>query len=112
MLRALNEPRRRDILRLTWRGEMAAGAIHRALGDVTFGAVSQHLRILKEAGLVSARRDGRRRLYAARREDMGPLADWLEAMWSNSLGNLKALAEGEHARSGARRGKKKDKKNP
>lgn len=88
---------------------MAAGAIHRALGDVTFGAVSQHLRVLKEAGLVSARRDGRRRLYAARREDMGPLADWLEGMWSDSLGSLKTLAEGEHARTGARQRKKKKK---
>lgn len=88
---------------------MAAGAIHRALGDVTFGAVSQHLRVLKEAGLVSARRDGRRRLYAARREDMGPLADWLEGMWSDSLGSLKALAEGEHARTGPRPTKRKKK---
>jgi len=41
--------------------------------DVTFGAVSQHLRVLEDAGLVSVRRDGRRRLYQARREQLGPL---------------------------------------
>jgi DNA-binding transcriptional ArsR family regulator len=57
VLRALAEPRRREILRLTWRSERAAGELHRALGGVTFGAVSQHLKVLADAGLVDVRRD-------------------------------------------------------
>ena len=56
---ALAAPRRREILRLVWNREMSAGEIHRALPDVTFGAVSQHLRILESAGLVARRDAGR-----------------------------------------------------
>ena len=59
LLRAIGTPRRREILRLVWQRERSAGEIHRAFGDVTFGAVSQHLRVLSEAGLVTCRREGR-----------------------------------------------------
>ena len=94
------EPRRREILRLVWRRERSAGDIAAAL-PVTFGAVSQHLRLLREAGLVSMRKDGRQRFYVARPEALGPLAAALEAMWADGLGQLKELAEREerkHAR--------------
>ena len=78
VLHALGAPRRRDILRIVRRRERSAGDIHRALGDVTFGAVSQHLGVLERAGLVTARRDGRSRLYQSRPEGLAPLREWLE----------------------------------
>jgi len=102
MLHALGTPRRREILRLVWRGERSAGEVHRALGDVTFGAVSQHLRVLERAGAVGGRRDGRRRLYAARVEALGALGPWLETMWDDALYALKIRAELEEARRGPR----------
>ena len=95
VLAALAEPRRREILRLVWDRERAAGDIA-AHVPVSFGAVSQHLSRLHDAGLVDVRRDGRRRLYRARKQELGGLATWLEAQWRDSLGNLKRLAECEH----------------
>ena len=95
MLKVIAEPRRQEILRLVWRSERAAGDIHRALGDVTFGAVSQHLRVLADAGLVDMRKDGRHRYYRARRAALGPFRKWLEQMWTDKLGELATLAEGE-----------------
>ena len=101
-LAALSTPRRREILRLVWARELPAAAIHDALPDVTFGAVSQHLRVLKDAGLVSCRPDGRRRLYRARRRAVGPMRGPLEASWDDALYRLKLLAELEKARRGPR----------
>ena len=95
VLHALSEPRRREILRMTWTEERSAGELHRAFGDVTFGAVSQHLRVLADAGLVACRRDGRHRYYRARRRELGSLRTWLEHMWSRSLSDLAMLAEAE-----------------
>jgi DNA-binding transcriptional ArsR family regulator len=103
LLHALGAPRRRDILRIVRRCERSAGDIHRALGDVTFGAVSQHLGVLERAGLVTARRDGRSRLYRARPAGLEPLREWLETMWDEALASLKALAEGEEPRGGRTR---------
>jgi DNA-binding transcriptional ArsR family regulator len=103
LLHALGAPRRRDILRLVRRRERSAGDIHRALGDVTFGAVSQHLGVLERAGLVTARRDGRRRLYRTRPEGLEPLEEWLESMWDEALASLKALAEAEEPGAGKSR---------
>ena len=100
---ALSTPRRREILRLVWRQERSAGDIHRALPDVTFGAVSQHLRVLAAAGLVAGRRHGRRRLYRARPEVLGPLREWLESSWDGALYRLELRAELEEARRGPRR---------
>jgi len=105
LLLALGAPRRRDILRLVRRRERSAGEIHRALGDVTFGAVSQHLGVLERAGLVTARRDGRRRLYQARPDGLEPLREWLASMWDDALGSLRRLAEAEEARPGKGRAK-------
>jgi DNA-binding transcriptional ArsR family regulator len=91
-LHAVAEPRRREILRLVWDAERSAGDVA-AHFDVTFGAVSQHLAVLRKAGLVSVRKDGNRRLYRADRAALGPLAVWLESMWSAELDTLAALAE-------------------
>jgi DNA-binding transcriptional ArsR family regulator len=102
LLRALNTPRRREILRLVWDGERSAGEIHRRFGDVTFGAVSQHLRVLEEAGLVASRSEGRHRYYRARKQELGALADWLESMWVSALDRLALEAELEAARRGPR----------
>jgi DNA-binding transcriptional ArsR family regulator len=99
---ALASPRRREILRLVWRRERSAGEIHRAMPDVTFGAVSLQLRALSEAGLVASRAEGRHRLYRARREALAPLAPVLERMWDDALWKLKLMAELEHSRRGPR----------
>lgn len=96
----LASPRRREILRLVWREERPAGAIAAAMPDVTFGAVSLHLRALAAAGLLVMRRDGRRRIYRARREALGPLGPWLEHMWDDALWRLKVMAEFEATRRG------------
>jgi DNA-binding transcriptional ArsR family regulator len=101
-LAALASPRRREILRLCWRTPVSAGDLHRALGDVTFGAVSQHLRVLDQAGLVRCDRRGRNRLYQARRAALGSLRRWLEAHWDDALYQLKLRAELEEARRGPR----------
>ena len=96
----LASPRRREILRLVWDQERAAGEIHRSLPDVTFGAVSQQLAILAGSGLIAMRRDGRRRLYRARPRALGPIGRMLEALWSDAFYALKLRAELEDARRG------------
>ena len=98
----LGAPRRREILRLLRHGERSAGEIHRALPDVTFGAVSQHLRVLADAGLVAIRREGRARLYRGLPERLGTLLPWLEATWDDALYRLKLAAELEAGRRGPR----------
>ena len=95
LLQALAAPRRREILRLLRRRERSAGEIHRALGEVTFGAVSQHLGVLEQAGLVSARREGRSRFYATCNEGLQPLREWLDEMWGDALARLQKQAEAE-----------------
>ena len=100
VLAALASPRRREILRLVWNGELEAGAIHRAMPDVTFGAVSLQLRELATAGLVESRAEGRHRLYRARREALGPVGRMLEGMWSDALWRLKLQAELVDSRRG------------
>lgn len=104
MLAAVASPRRREILRLVWSEELAAGDIHRAMPDVTFGAVSLQLRALTAAGLVESRSEGKRRLYRARREALGPVERLLEGMWADALWQLKLQAELLHTRRGPRAG--------
>jgi DNA-binding transcriptional ArsR family regulator len=101
---ALASPRRREILRLVWRAEQSAGAIHAAMPDVTFGAVSLQLGTLMRSGLVTVRADGRQRFYRARPEALGPVGAELESMWRDSLWRLKLAAELEESRRGPRRG--------
>lgn len=100
VLQALHSPRRREILRLCWDAPLAAGAIHAALPDVTFGAVSQHLAVLRAAGLVDVEAAGRQRLYHARRDAFGPFRRWLEQSWDDALYRLSLAAELEAARRG------------
>jgi DNA-binding transcriptional ArsR family regulator len=112
VLDAIASPRRREILRLVWTEERTAGAIHRAMPDVTFGAVSLQLRALLEAGLIEARVQRRNRFYRARPEALGPAAEILERMWDDALWKLKLAAELEETRRGPkprrRRGAKRD----
>ena len=101
-LQAIAEPRRERILELVWHQDLSAGEIA-AQFDVTFGAISQHLRILSDAGLVVARREGRKRIYSVRKDALGPLAAALEEMWRAKLSTLKELAEAEELRSSPRK---------
>lgn len=91
-MQVIAEPRRREILRLVWDDELSAGEIA-ARFEVTFGAVSQHLKVLRDTGLVTLRKDGTKRFYRADREALGPLADYLQSMWSSRLDTLARLAE-------------------
>ena len=93
-LKAIAAPRRRQILSLVRDGELSAGEIA-AHFDVTRPAVSQHLNVLKEAGLVSERRNGTRRLYRARPEGLNELKTFLEEYWDPRLEALKREAEKE-----------------
>ena len=113
LLSALASPRRQEILRLTWREERTAGAIHQAMPDVTFGAVSLQLKALLEAGLIEARvaeSDKRNRYYKARPEALGEMGKMLERMWNDALWKLKVAAELEEARRGPRPSRKTTKK--
>jgi DNA-binding transcriptional ArsR family regulator len=93
-LRALAEPRRRAILRLVATDELAAGEIAAAF-DVTRTAVSQHLTVLKAAGLLHERRDGTRRLYRARPEGLDGLRRFLDETWGASLDVARRMVEAE-----------------
>jgi DNA-binding transcriptional ArsR family regulator len=96
VLRALAEPRRRHILTLVRDGELPAGAIAEHF-DITPQAVSQHLRTLKDAGLISERREGTRRLYSLRPEAIGPVRAFLDDLWPASLQRLKRTVEHDKA---------------
>src|SRR4051794_11793878 len=93
-LKAIAAPRRRQILSLIRAGELSAGEIA-AQFDVTRPAVSQHLNVLKEAGLVTERRNGTRRLYRVRPEGLAQLKTFLEEVWDERLDALKRGAEQE-----------------
>jgi DNA-binding transcriptional ArsR family regulator len=97
-LRALAEPRRRDILRLVARDELAAGEIAAAF-DVSRTAISQHVTVLKNAGLLVERRAGTRRLYRARPEGLAGLRQFLDEMWAGSLDTARRLVEADRGLS-------------
>jgi DNA-binding transcriptional ArsR family regulator len=100
-LKAIAEPRRREIIRLVWDSERSSGEIASHF-DITGPAVSQHLKVLREAGLVTERRDGTRHLFSANRVEFQKLRDHLAWMWDDSLADLKRAAEAE-MRKGRRR---------
>ncbi len=102
LLSAVGSPRRREILRLLWDRELTAGAIHQAMPDVTFGAVSLQLKVLSNAGLVESRAEAQYRVYRIRREAVAPIAAMLEAMWTDALWHLKLEAELKETRRGPR----------
>ncbi|MEV4560360.1 metalloregulator ArsR/SmtB family transcription factor [Kitasatospora sp. NPDC049285] len=100
-VQAIAEPRRREILRLVWDDELCASDIAERF-DVTFGAISQHLKVLRESGLVTLRQEGRKRYYRADLEAMGPLAAYLQSMWSEKLDVLAELAEAAERAEGSK----------
>jgi DNA-binding transcriptional ArsR family regulator len=91
-LKALAEPRRRDILRLVWDRELPAGDIAGRF-EVSRPAISQHLRVLRDADLVDERRDGTRRLYRARPSTVHDLQEFLADFWDTRLERLRDVAE-------------------
>ena len=97
-LKALAEPRRRAILRLVWSQELPATDIADRFRDVSRPAISQHLGVLKEANLVTERREGTRRLYRAKTETMAELRAFLDEYWTSGLERLRDVAEAEEAR--------------
>lgn len=98
-VKVIAEPRRRELLRLCWHDERAASDLADAF-EITFGAVSQHLKVLRDAGLVTVRQDGTRRYYRANRAALGPLAAYLEAQWGDQFDRLAILAEAAEAERG------------
>jgi DNA-binding transcriptional ArsR family regulator len=97
-VRAIAEPRRRAILRLVWDAELTAGEIASHF-EVTRPAISQHLTVLKGAGLLRQRRQGTRRLYTVDRAGLAELRAFLDQLWGDSLERLKHEAELEEQRS-------------
>jgi DNA-binding transcriptional ArsR family regulator len=95
---ALGDPTRRAIFERLRSGPRAVGELADEL-PVSRPAVSQHLRVLKEAGLVTERRNGTRRLYRVDPDGVGQLRDYFDAFWNEALAAFKAAAESER-RSG------------
>jgi DNA-binding transcriptional ArsR family regulator len=102
-LRAIAEPNRRRILELVADGERSAGEIA-AEFSITRPAVSQHLTVLKGAGLVTERREGTKRLYSVRAEGFEDLRTFLETFWGDGLERLRLAAE--HEEGMRRRGRR------
>jgi DNA-binding transcriptional ArsR family regulator len=98
VLRALADPHRRQILRLVQHAELPAGQIA-ANFTLTQQAVSQHLTVLKRAGLLAERREGTRRLYSLRAESLEPLRTLLDEFWPDALDRLKQSVERAHPRT-------------
>lgn len=95
-LRALGDPTRRELLRRTWQRELPAGRLAEGFA-MSRPAVSQHLRVLRDAGLVTVRRDGPRRLYSARRGALDDVWEFFEELWAEHLPELKAAVEAERS---------------
>ena|SRR5436190_19060599 len=98
---AIAQPKRREIMRLLSVGELSAGEIAGNFA-VTQPAISQHLKVLKQSGLVNERRDGTRRLYSVRAEGLGDLHGFLADVLPGRLEKLKETVE-EDQRSGSGR---------
>ena len=92
-LKALAEPRRREILRLVWSQELPATDVADHFAEVTRSAISQHLGVLKAAGLLTERREGTRRLYRADHGEMKKLHMVLDDYWTSGLERLREVAE-------------------
>ncbi|MQA85339.1 MAG: metalloregulator ArsR/SmtB family transcription factor [Streptosporangiales bacterium] len=101
VLEAVVEPRRREILRLVREHEMLAGSIAAHFPDVSRPTVSQHLRVLRDAGLLHERRDGTRRLYRTRPEGFAEVRAFFDEFWGDRLQALKREAEREQRRRDA-----------
>src|SRR3954469_9771813 len=95
-LQAVSNPHRREILRLVWDAEMSSQEIA-SHSDVTRQAVPHNIRVLREAGLVSERRDGTRRLFRTARDQLGPLEALLRDLWHEDLKRLEKVIEHDQA---------------
>lgn len=104
--RAVADPRRRQILSMVNEAELSAGEIAAGF-DVSRPAISQHLAVLREAGLLSERRAGTSRLYRARPEGLAGLRDFMDGFWTDRLERLRLAAELEQQRRD-KRGKRRD----
>jgi DNA-binding transcriptional ArsR family regulator len=98
---AIAQPKRREILRMLAAGELSAGEVASRFA-VTQPAISQHLRVLKQTGLIKERRDGTRRLYSVRPEGLSDLHTFLADVLPGGLQRLKQAAEAEQRRADAR----------
>jgi DNA-binding transcriptional ArsR family regulator len=107
VVQALSEPRRREILQLVRDRERAAGEIA-AHFEVTRPTISQHLTLLKNAGLITERREGTRRMYRARPEGLAELQSFLDGFWEDGLERLKVAAEQEHRKGRVARAAKRN----
>jgi DNA-binding transcriptional ArsR family regulator len=102
VLRAVADPRRRQILALVRDGERSAGDIASHF-EVTRPAISQHLAVLREAGLLAERREGTRRLYRLQPQALAELRRFVEEFWVERLTDLKREAERDRGRRRGRR---------
>ena len=91
-LQALADPTRRQVFERLGKGPLPVGRLAQGL-PVSRPAVSQHLKVLKEAGLVSDRQDGQRRIYAIDPKGLGAMRAWLDQFWDTALEALKAEIE-------------------
>jgi len=91
---AIAQPKRREIMRLLARGELSAGEVASHFA-VTQPAISQHLKVLKQAGLVAERRDGTRRLYSIRPAALGDLQSFLADVLPGRLERLREVVEAD-----------------
>jgi DNA-binding transcriptional ArsR family regulator len=98
-LAVLADPTRRKVFERLRTGPRAVNALATGL-PVSRPAVSQHLKVLKEAGLVEERSEGVRRIYSVRREGLAELRDWLDSFWDEALDAFKAEAERSHKERG------------
>jgi len=97
VLRALADPHRRQILRLVQHAELPAGQIAASF-TLTQQAVSQHIGVLSQAGLLTERREGTRRLYALNHQALEPVRELLSEFWPDALRRLKKAVETAHPR--------------
>lgn len=95
VLRALAEPNRRAILRIVRDAPCSVGEIATQF-DISQQAVSQHLQVLRDAGLVAVRKQGQRRLYIVRPEGLETVEAFLAELWPAGLARLKDTVESEH----------------
>lgn len=98
VISAIAEPRRREILYLVSNGELASSSIASHF-DISAPAVSQHLKVLEESGLVTVRKAGNKRYYQLRREGFSELKQYIDRFWDDSLLRLKEEAEAEERRN-------------
>jgi DNA-binding transcriptional ArsR family regulator len=96
-IQALGDPTRRSIFERLRRGPRAVGELAREL-PVSRPAVSQHLRVLKEAGLVTEQRNGTRRIYGVDAQSVAELRDYFDEFWSDALESFKRAVEQDEGR--------------